>query len=93
MAIDNWDPAKPIPTEFDNGNTAPHMPLPDSLRPPALNAIPDYLILSNEVVPYHNAVHDAAGGQMPNPDTSPGDPLFWPFHAFLLAVYEAWRYH
>lgn len=62
-------------------------------RPGAIADIPDYMTLNNGLVPYHNAVHDNSGGQMPNPDTSPGDPIFWPFHAFLLAVYEHWRSH
>ena len=88
-----WDPATPIPPELDNGNTNPNMPLPDSLRPGPIASIPDYMTLNNTIVPYHNMVHDNLGGQMPNPDTSPGDPIFWPFHAFLLAVYEHWRYH
>jgi hypothetical protein len=88
-----WDPATPIPPELDNGNTSPNLPLPDAFRPGAIADIPDYMTLNNGIVPYHNAVHDNSGGQMPNPDTSPGDPIFWPFHAFLLAVYEHWRYH
>jgi len=36
-------------------------------------------------------VHNALGGNMPNPDTSPSDPIFWPFHAFLVSVFERWR--
>ncbi|GAC1366375.1 MAG: hypothetical protein NVSMB32_10620 [Actinomycetota bacterium] len=88
-----WDPATPIPSELDNANTSPNLPLPDSLRPGAIATIPDYMTLNTDAVPYHNAVHDASGGLMPNPDTSPGDPIFWPFHAFLIAVYEHWRNH
>jgi hypothetical protein len=86
-----WNPAKPIPVQLDNNNTNVNMPLPANLKPAALKTITSYTELNSRVVPYHNAVHNAAGGQMPNPDTSPGDPIFWPFHAFLVAVYERWR--
>lgn len=86
-----WDPAKPIPAELDNNNTNVNMPLPANLKPAALKTIAHYTELNNRVVPYHNAVHNAAGGQMPDPNTSPGDPIFWPFHAFLVALFERWR--
>jgi Common central domain of tyrosinase len=86
-----WNPAKPIPNQLDNNNTNVNLPLPANLKPAALKTITSYLGLNTRVVPYHNAVHMAAGGQMPNAETSPGDPIFWPFHAFLVAVYERWR--
>ena len=88
-----WDPATPIPLELDNGNTSPNLPLPDEFRPGPIANIPDYMTLNNGIVPYHGLVHDHSGGQMPNPNTSPGDPIFWPFHGFLMAIYEHWRYH
>jgi hypothetical protein len=86
-----WNPAKPIPTQLNKGNNNVNMPLPANLKNTALKTIGTYTALNNRVVPYHNAVHNAMGGQMPNPDTSPSDPIFWPFHAFLVAVYERWR--
>ena len=86
-----WNPAKPIPTQLNKGNNNVNMPLPANLKNAALKTISTYTALNNRVVPYHGAVHNAAGGQMPNPDTSPSDPIFWPFHAFLVAVYERWR--
>ena len=86
-----WDPAKPIPSQLNKGNNNVNMPLPKNLRPKALKSIKSYTVLNNRLVPYHNAVHNALGGQMPNPDTSPSDPIFWPFHSFLVAVYERWR--
>ncbi len=86
-----WDPAKAIPAQLNNNNSNVNMPLPANLRPAALKSIPTYSVLNSRMVPYHNAVHNALGGQMPNPNTSPGDPIFWPFHAFLVAVYERWR--
>ena len=86
-----WDPSKAIPAQLDKSNNNVNMPLPKNLRPAALKKINTYDVIDHRMVPYHNAVHNALGGQMPNPDTSPSDPIFWPFHAFLLSVYERWR--
>jgi len=86
-----WNPAKPIPAQLSKGNTNPNMPLPANLSNTALKQIGTYTILNNRMIPYHGSVHNAMGGQMPNPNTSPSDPIFWPFHAFLVAVYERWR--
>jgi hypothetical protein len=86
-----WDPAMAIPALLNKGNTNVNMPLPANLGPTALKTISTYKALNTRILPYHNAVHNAAGGAMPNPDTSPSDPIFWPFHAFLVGVYERWR--
>jgi len=86
-----WDPAKPIPAQLNKSNTNVNMPLPKNLRPTALKKINSYSVLNGRLVPYHGAVHNALGGQMPNPNTSPSDPIFWPFHSFLVSVYERWR--
>ena len=88
-----WDPATPVPAELNKGNVSPNLPLPAGLLPGPIATIPDYATLNAEIVPYHGAVHVALGGQMPFPNTSPSDPIFWPFHAFLTAVYEHWRSH
>jgi hypothetical protein len=86
-----WDPAKPIPAQLNNGNSNVNLPLPANLRNPAIKTVASYTVLNGRLLPYHANVHDHAGGQMPNPDTSPSDPIFWPFHSFLLSVYERWR--
>ncbi len=86
-----WDPAKPIPPQLNNSNTNVNLPLPTNLRPKALKSIARYKILNNRLLPYHAAVHNGLGGHMPDPQTSPSDPIFWPFHSFLVAVYERWR--
>ncbi len=86
-----WDPAKPVPAELDNGNTSVFMPLPAALRPANLRKFKSYSSLNKKVLPYHAAVHDGLGGAMPDPMNSPSDPIFWPFHAFLLGVFERWR--
>ena len=86
-----WNPAKPIPTQLNKNNINVNMPLPNNLKPTALKTVASYSVLNSRIVPYHGAVHNALGGNMPNPDTSPSDPIFWPFHAFLVSVYERWR--
>ena len=86
-----WDPAKPIPAQLNKSNTNVNMALPKNLRPAALKKVNSYSVLNGRLIPYHGAVHDALGGQMPNPNTSPSDPIFWPFHSFLVSVYERWR--
>jgi hypothetical protein len=86
-----WDPAKSIPAPLNKNNTNVNMPLPKNLRPAALKKINSYDVLNQRMLPYHGAVHDAAGGQMLDKDTSPSDPIFWPFHSFLVSVYERWR--
>ena len=91
VPIPYWDPGRPIPPQLNNGNTNVNMPLPANLKPAALRSVTSYTELNNRLVPYHNAVHNALGGHMPDPDTSPSDPIFWPFHALLVAVYERWR--
>ena len=88
-----YDPATPIPAPLNKNNTNPNFPLPESLRPGPIASLPDYMALNDIAVDYHNTAHGKFGGQMPNPATSPSDPIFWPFHAFLVAVYEHWRSH
>ena len=87
-----WNPAKPIPAQLNKGNNANvNLPLPANLRPGAIKKITSYNTLNSRMLPYHAAVHNAAGGQMPNAQTSPSDPIFWPFHALLVSIYERWR--
>ena len=88
-----YDPATPIPTPLNKSNTNPNFPLSNELRPGPVAGIPDYMALNQITVDYHNLAHGRFGGQMPFADTSPSDPIFWPFHALLVAVYEHWRSH
>src|SRR5712691_2972715 len=94
-----WDPADPIPPQLSaNNNTNVNLPLPDNLSAQALTQVTTYSELNGappdipgRLLPYHGKVHNAAGGMMPSPMSSPSDPIFWPFHAFLVSVYERWR--
>lgn len=95
VPLPSWDPDSPLPAELSRGNhnPSPAVAFPDELRPGPIVNIPSYEALNSTVVPYHNSVHDSIGGQMPFPQSSPSDPIFYPFHSFLLAVYEHWRNH
>jgi hypothetical protein len=85
-----WDPAAPIPAQLDKNNTNVNMPLPANLQPAALKTIGSYMALNSRILPYHGAVHDNLGGAMPDREKSPGDPIFWPFHSYLVGIYEQW---
>lgn len=95
VPLPHWDPDTAIPAELNRGNHKPNPAIPfrDELRPGAIMNIGSYEDLNSAIVPYHNDVHDNMGGQMPFPQSSPSDPIFYPFHSFLLAVYEHWRNH
>jgi hypothetical protein len=86
-----WNPADAVPPKLSKGNTSVFMPLPASLRGAALKQVSSYKALNTLILPYHGNVHDGLGGNMPDPEISPSDPIFWPFHAFLVSVYERWR--
>lgn len=86
-----WNPAKNIPAQLNKNNTSPKIPLPANLSTSAVKAIATYKILNDRLLPYHADVHNNSGGQMPDPENSPSDPIFWPFHSFLLGIYEKWR--
>lgn len=95
VPLPGYDPDTPVPAELSRGNHAPSppVPFPNELRPNQILSIPNYHALVNAMIDYHGKVHDDMGGQMPFPMSSPSDPIFYPFHAFLLAVYEHWRSH
>jgi hypothetical protein len=67
------------------------MPRPANVKPDALASVASHTELNIRLLPYHAAVQKAAGGHMPDPNTSPSDPISWSFHARLVAVYERWR--
>ena len=85
-----WNPADPIPVQLNKNNTNVNMPLPSNLQPAALKTVGDYMTLNDRMLPYHANVHNNLGGAMPDPKKSPSDPIFWPFHAYLVGVYEQW---
>lgn len=86
-----WNPAESIPSQLNNNNTETWLPLPKNLEFKAIKKIRRYIVLNNRIIPYHKKVHEKLGGHMPDPAISASDPIFWPFHSFLLAIYEQWR--
>ncbi|MEM3065119.1 MAG: tyrosinase family protein [Candidatus Nitrosotenuis sp.] len=86
-----WNPAKSIPPQLNKNNTSPKISLPANLRSSAVKAIASYQVLNSRLLPYHADVHNNSGGQMPDPENSPSDPIFWPFHSYLVRIYEKWR--
>jgi len=89
-----WYPGTPVPASLDRGNNGSvNVPFPDRLRPGPIVDVPSYEEFNSLTLGYHASVHNQLGGQMPFPTSSPSDPIFYAFHAFLLAVYEHWRSH
>lgn len=99
-----WDPANPIPAEFnvvkprDNGtprppivNLNPNMQLPAEFEFPAVCAYPNADDLGNAINPWHGSVHIAIGGTMGNATIAPAAPSFWCWHAYLDHVYWDWQ--
>jgi tyrosinase len=58
-------------------------------------SFPRMQLLTFCVDPYFDTVHASThiylGGLMSDPATSPGEPLFYLFHAFVDWIWEAWR--
>src|SRR3990172_9217602 len=99
-----WDPASPIPAEFnvvkadDSGNPrpalvnlAPNMPLPTMFRSPALCSFQSGGALGNAINGWHGSVHTTIDGTMGDIMISPSAPIFWCWHAFLDHVFWDWQ--
>lgn len=88
-----WDPAEPIPGEFPHqGRTGPTGPwrLPATLALSQLAGL-DYRTFSSEIERFHNDVHNAIGGDMRDPRTSPNDTCFWLLHSYLDNLFAEWE--
>lgn len=103
VPLPKWDPATPIPGEFnivkaeDDGtlrpaleNLNPHLPLPPAFRPPSLCTFPTADALGNAINAWHGSVHLAIGGTMGDAMISPAAPIFWCWHGFVDDVYAEW---
>lgn len=103
VPLPKWDPATPIPGEFnvvkaeDDGtprpalvNLNPNKPLPAAFRSPALCNIPTADALGNGLNGYHGVVHTTIGGAMGDAMISPAAPIFWCWHGFIDDVYAGW---
>lgn len=99
-----WDPAKPVPEEFnavrkrDDGtprpplvNLNPAMPLPQRFISPDLCEFRNADDLGNEINPWHIHVHTTVGGTMGKFRIASAAPIFWCFHVFVGEVYFQWQ--
>ena len=97
-----WNPANPIPAEFnvvkptDTGvarpplvNLNPNLPRPAGLNPPALCGIADATTLWNDHTDgWHGLVHVTIGGTMGSIQIAPAAPIFFCWHAFVDEIYD-----
>jgi hypothetical protein len=99
-----WNPANPIPAEFnivkarDNGtlrqplaNLNPNLPLPSQFAHPAVCQFSNGDDLGNAVNPWHGSVHIAIGGTMADFSNASAAPIFWCWHAFVDHIYWNWQ--
>jgi hypothetical protein len=104
VPLPSWNPANPIPPEFnmvkpqDNGtprpalvNLAPNLGKPAGLVPPPLCGIADADTLwDNDVDGWHGAVHVTVDGTMGDITIAPAAPIFFCWHAYVDDIYEDW---
>jgi hypothetical protein len=99
-----WNPANPIPDEFnvvkpqDDGtprpalvNLNPNRPLPAQYAFPAVCEFPSGEDLGNDINGWHGGVHVTIGGTMGNATIASAAPIFWCWHAYLDHVYWDWQ--
>lgn len=93
-----WDPAEPIPDEFnipDQGpdalrNLDPNISFSPEFDPENLGAFENDEELADAVDGPHGAVHVRVGGLMGD-FRSPGAPIFWPWHSFIDDIWWTWQ--
>jgi hypothetical protein len=101
VPLPKWDPAKPIPAEFnvvkprDNGtqrnplvNLNPNRPKPSQFAIPAVWIFPNGDDLGDAVNPWHGGVHGAVGGTMSDFNQASAAPIFWCWHAYVDEIYS-----
>lgn len=98
-----WNPANPVPAEFnvvkpeDDGtprpalvNLNPNLPMPGQYAPPAVCNFASVTDLGNDVNGWHGSVHVTVGGTMRLFPIASAAPIFWCWHAFMDEIY--WDY-
>jgi hypothetical protein len=103
VPLPKWDPATPIPSEFNVvkdedpftrpplGTLDPRMPLPPEYRLPVLCDYESGAELGDAIDPWHGRVHLRIGGTMALFEVASAAPIFWCWHAFLDDVYWDWQ--
>lgn len=104
VPLPKWNPANPIPNEFnvvrpqDNGtaraplqNLNPNRPMPSQFAFPAVCSFTNGDDLGNAVNPWHGGVHGAVGGTFGSFPIASAAPIFWCWHAFVDDIYHDWQ--
>ncbi len=99
-----WDPANPIPLEFnvvkpqDDStprpplvNLNPNMPLQPEWDYPAVCEFESGDDLGNAINGWHGGVHVSIGGTMGSLAIASAAPIFWCWHAFVDHIYWNWQ--
>jgi hypothetical protein len=104
VPLPSWNPANPIPPEFnvvkpqDNGtirpalvNLNPNFGKPAGLVPPALCGIAGADSLwDNYTDGWHGAVHVTINGTMGDITIAPAAPIFFCWHGYIDEIYDDW---
>jgi len=104
VPLPSWNPAKPIPPEFnvvkaqDDStprpplqNLNPNLPKPAGLAPPGLcNVANADTLWDNGTDPWHGTVHVTIGGTMGDITIAPAAPIFFCWHGYVDEIYEDW---
>lgn len=100
VPLPKWDPASPIPPEFDfvkpgpdRGpllNLDPRQPMPTWFMFPAVCRFRSIEDLYNAIMPWHDSVHNTVGGAMSDMMNASAAPIFFCWHAFTDDIYADW---
>jgi plastocyanin len=82
-----WD--EHFPDTLANTDTDENQ-IPDNLEIPELCNFPVVETLYRNIQFWHSYIHGALGSVMLD-GRSPAAPIFWPFHAFLVEIYDKWK--
>ena len=101
VPLPKWNPATPIPPEFnvakpqDDGtprpalvNLNPNRPTPSQFLPPAVCNYRNAADFGNAANPWHGGVHITVGGTMLDGQIASAAPIFWCWHAWIDDLYD-----
>lgn len=99
VPLPKWDPAQPIPEEFNipsSGpgrlrNLNPNISFYPEFDRRNLNNFQNPAELGRALMLRHNTVHSAVGGVLNNLLEAPEAPIFWPLHAFIDDIWADWQ--
>lgn len=97
--LPEWNPAEPIPQEFNIPNTGsgrlrnlnPGVSFAPEFDQDNLQNFSTVEELGEALMTRHNLVHQRIGGIMNNMRLAPLAPIFWPFHGFIDEIYHDWQ--